>query len=99
MRVNSAINEANAKNCRGIEASPLPKKFTLKLTADVQATPAEFAEALSDAEKRLQWELKLKSTKHKDNKPNSNLLVDYIGIAASHEISYDFEIMPSQQSR
>ena len=35
MRVNSAINEANAKNCKGIEATPLPKKFTLKMMAEV----------------------------------------------------------------
>ena len=34
-RVNSAINEASAKNCKGIEATPLPKKFTLKLTAEM----------------------------------------------------------------
>lgn len=34
-RVNAAINEAAAKNSKGIEATPLPKKFTLKLTAEV----------------------------------------------------------------
>lgn len=95
MRVNSAINETNAKNGRGIEASPLPKKFCLKLTADVQATPSEFADALADADKRQTWELKLKSAKQKENKPHSNLLVEYIGIASSHEIQYDLEIMQS----
>lgn len=40
---------------------PLPKKFELKLRTEVQATPAEFAEALANEDQRPQWEPKLKS--------------------------------------
>ena len=50
MRVNSEINAMNAKNGKGLEATPLPKKFTIKMTAEVQATPAEFADALAEEE-------------------------------------------------
>ena len=45
-RVNSAIAEANAKNNKVIANNPLPKKFTLKLTTEMQVTPAEVADAL-----------------------------------------------------
>ena len=35
MRVNSEVNAMNAKNGKGLEATPLPKKFTIKMTAEV----------------------------------------------------------------
>ena len=33
---------------KGLESTPLPKKFALKLTAEMEATPAEFADALAE---------------------------------------------------
>ena len=47
-RVNKAIAEANAKNQKVIASNPLPRKFTLKLMTEMQVTPAEFTDALSN---------------------------------------------------
>lgn len=74
----------------------MPKKFTLKLTTEIQVTPDEFADALSDADQRRHWEPKLKSSKKKDGAPNLTLLVEYNGIVSAHEISYDFEMMSTK---
>jgi hypothetical protein len=48
MRLNSSYKEALAKFNSGGEASPLPKAFLLKLTTEMNVTPAEFADALTD---------------------------------------------------
>ena len=92
-QLNSAYQEALAKFNQGIPPNPLPKKFALKLTAELQATPSEFADAIAEETQRPQWELKLKQIK---KKAYSKMEIEYIGTAAPHEISYDFEIMAAQ---
>ena len=62
----------------------------------MQATPSEFADALSEVTQRQQWELKLKSSKVKAGSGPITLTVEYIGISAAHEVSYDFEVMPAK---
>lgn len=52
MSVKSAYREALAKMGKGLESTPLPKKFALKLTAEMETTPAEFADALADEMQR-----------------------------------------------
>ena len=96
-RVNKAIDEANAKNQKVIASNPLPRKFTLKLMTEMQVTPAEFTDALSNPDLLNQWELRLKSAKKKAGALNLTLQVEYIGISSAHEISYDFEMLPEKR--
>lgn len=48
MQLKSAYKQALANMAKGLESTPLPKKFALKLTAEMETTPAEFADALAD---------------------------------------------------
>lgn len=95
-RVNAEIREADAKNCKSIQAPPLPRKFTLKLVTTAQTTPSEFADALTVTEQRSSWELKLKQSKVKDSSQSITISAEYIGISAPHEIAYDLEILPAK---
>lgn len=90
MRVNKTFKEALAQLNKGAEMRPLPKKFALKLTTEMDATPAEFADALIDENERPNWELRLKEIKKKEQ---GKLLLTYIGNTTPHEVSYDFEII------
>ena len=74
----------------------MPKKFALKLVTEIQATPAEFAEALCDENQRPDWELKLKQIK---KKTKTHLNIEYIGITFPHDVYYNFEIMPLKNER
>lgn len=90
MQVNSAYMESLAKLSKGLESTPLPKKFALKLTAEIETTPAEFADALADEVQRFQWELRLTEIKKRDQ---GKLSLQYIGSTTSHEVGYDFEVL------
>ena len=48
MRVKQTFKETLAQLNKGAEMRPLPKKYALKLTTEIDATPAEFADALID---------------------------------------------------
>ena len=90
----AAYREAISKFNQGIDPNPLPKKFGLKLITDMEATPAEFADALLEEAKRAQWELKLKGIKKKDK---ATLQLEYVGVAAPHTVSYDLEVLPAEK--
>ena len=74
----------------------MPKKFALKLIAEIKATPAEFADALTNENQRPNWELKLKQIK---KKAEAHLEVEYISLTNPHNIYYDFEMMVPAPSK
>ena len=47
------------KFSKGIDSYPLPKQFDFKLVTNLNASPAEFADALFEETVRPQWEPKL----------------------------------------
>ena len=94
-QVDSVYREAMVQFGKGIEPIALPKQFDLKLITEIVATPAEFADALTEELLRPLWEPSLKSIKKKSK--TSPLLIEYIGVTSPKEVSYDFETMPIKQ--
>jgi len=95
MKQQTAHREALGRFNQGIPANPLPKKFELKLVAEMQATPAEFADALLEETQRPSWELRLKQIKKKSA---FAMELEYLGTSAPHQVSYDLEILPATPS-
>lgn len=91
MNIQQVHKDAVENFNKGIPMAPLPKKFGLKLTTVVCASPSEFADLLADEILRPQWELNLKQVK---KKAISTLELEYVGVTNSHVVSYDFEPMP-----
>ena len=94
-QVDGVYREAMVKFGKGIEPIALPKQFELKLITEVVATPAELVDALMEETLRPLWEPNLKSIKRKTK--TSPLQIEYIGVTAPHEVSYDLETMPVKQ--
>lgn len=89
----AASNEALIQFNKSSTLKPLPKTFQMKITTVVNASPAEVANALSDAMLRPLWEPRLSEVKQEGK---STISTRYVGYTMGYQRYYNFEILPSE---